>query len=192
MNPDGTVSNPVTINLPTSGPGGAALPSGMAFSSDGLVAYVALNGYNTLGVVDTENNTLTNQIQVGIAPRQVVVVGSNAYVSNEGGYPTGQPSYNYTTVNYSDDTPVISNRYWRATTGTVSVVNLNTSKESQEIQVGLEPSADSWLPTAPLSWWQTRTPTVSLSSTPAPTVSCRHSAPTRCRHDGWQRPQRGH
>ena len=143
VNPDGTVSNPVTIDLPTTGVGGAALPSGMAFSPDGSVAYVALNGYNTLGVIDTENNTLVNQIAVGIAPRQVVLVGNNAYVSNEGGYSTGEPGYNYTTVNYTDDSPVISDPITgAATTGTVSVVNVNTSKETQDIQVGLEPSAE--------------------------------------------------
>ena len=50
---DGMVSNPVIIKLPSTGPGGGALPSGMALSSDGSKLYVALNGYNTLGVIDT-------------------------------------------------------------------------------------------------------------------------------------------
>ncbi len=93
---DGTVSNPVVINLPTSGPGGAALPCGMALSPDGSTLYVALNGYNTLGVIDTATNTLTNQINVGVAPRQVTLVGNNAYVTDEGGPQLGQPGYNYT------------------------------------------------------------------------------------------------
>jgi YVTN family beta-propeller protein len=65
---DGTVTNPIVIKLPTTGPGGGALPSGMALSSNGSKLYVALNGYNTLGVIDTATNALVNQIQVGIAP----------------------------------------------------------------------------------------------------------------------------
>ena len=121
----------------------------MALSPDGATLYVALNGYNTLGVIDNSTNTLVNQISVGIAPRQVVLGGNTAYVSNEGGYPTGQPSYNYTTMNYSDDSPVISDPITgAATTGTVSAVDLTKQQESQEIQVGLEPSAEFLPPTA--------------------------------------------
>lgn len=147
VNADGTVSNPITIDLPRTGPGGAALPSGMAFSSDGSMAFVALNGYNTLGVIDTATNTLVNQIPVGVAPRQVVITGTTAYVSNEGGIPValagGNPSYDYSYSNLSDDTPVIADpKTGAATTGTVSVVDLTKGSESQEIDVGLEPSAE--------------------------------------------------
>ena len=138
----GMVSDPVTISLPTTGPGGAALPSGMALSADGAKLYVALNGSNTLGVIDTATNTLVDQIGVGNAPRQVVVVGSDAYVSNEGGTPCGQPSYCYTYENLSDNTPIIADpTTGAATTGTVSVVDLTRGSETKEISVGLEPSA---------------------------------------------------
>ncbi|HZT97958.1 MAG TPA: bifunctional YncE family protein/alkaline phosphatase family protein, partial [Chloroflexota bacterium] len=145
VNSDGTVDtkNMVTIHLPTTGTGGAALPSGMAFSSDGSIAYVALNGYNTLGVIDTKTNTLTNQIAVGVAPRQVVISGNNAYVSSEGGYQIGPPNYNYTTINLTDATPVYSDPITgAAVTGTVSVVDLTKQAQSQQIQVGLGPSAE--------------------------------------------------
>ena len=163
---DGTVSDPVVINLPTTGPGGAALPSGMALSHDGTKLYVALNGYNTLGVIDTSTNTLVNQINVGIAPRQVVVAGSNAYVSNEGGHPTGQPSYNYTYSNLSDDTPVIADpTTGAATTGTVSVVDLTKQSETQEINVGLGPSAEYLAPDGTLMVADTNSDAVSLIDT---------------------------
>ena len=139
----GMVSNPVAIALPTTGVGGAALPSGMALSSDGSKLYVALNGYNTLGVIDTATNTLVGQIGVGNAPRQVVIVDGNAYVSNEGGTPTGQPSWNYSYTNLSDNTPIIADpTTGAATTGTVSVVDLAKGIETKEITVGLEPSAE--------------------------------------------------
>ncbi len=140
---DGTVApNPIVIKLPTTGPGGGALPSGMALSADGSKLYVAFNGYNTLGVIDTATNTLVNQIPVGVAPRQVVIVGNNAYVSNQGGIPTGNGN-NHIYVNWSNDSPVVANSVTGAAiTGTVSVVDLTKQAETQEISVGLEPSAE--------------------------------------------------
>ena len=121
-------------------PSGAYLPSGMALSPDGSKLYVALNGANTLGVIDTATNTLTQQIPVGNAPRQVVIAdnGTEAYVSNEGGRPATTADY----TNLSDGTPIVaSTTTGSATTGTVSVVNLTTGSEQQEIPVGLQPTA---------------------------------------------------
>lgn len=77
--------NATPLVIPLTGPNGPALPSGMAFSPDGSKAYVALNGSNTLGVIDTATNALVTEIPVGNAPRQVVLVGDQAFVSNEGG-----------------------------------------------------------------------------------------------------------
>ncbi len=77
---------------------------------------------------------------MGNAPRQVVLAddGAVAYVSNEGGAPARPGQF----TNMSDGTPIVSSKVTGgATSGTVSVVNLATGKESQEIPVGLEPSA---------------------------------------------------
>ena len=105
---------------------GPDLPSGMALSADGSKLYVALNGTNKLGVINTATNKVVKQIPVGNAPRQVVLVGGTAYVSNEGGRPR-QPTGEYT--NLSDGTPIVANTVTgAATTGTVSVVNLTTGK----------------------------------------------------------------
>jgi YVTN family beta-propeller protein len=123
-----------------SSPSGAYLPAGMALSPNGSDLYVALNGANTLGVIDTSTNTLTQQIPVGNAPRQVVLAdnGTVAYVSNEGGRPAQHGDF----TNLSDGTPIVSSRSTgAATTGTVSVVNLTSGKEEQEIPVGLQPTA---------------------------------------------------
>ena len=117
---------------------GEALASGMAFSSDGSKVYVALNGSNALAVYNTSTDKLEAEIPVGNAPRQVVVDGDTAYVSNEG----GRPARPGDTTNYSDGTPVVSSPVTgAATTGTVSVVNLATNKADGEIAVGLQPTA---------------------------------------------------
>jgi YVTN family beta-propeller protein len=119
---------------------GAELPSGIALSPDGSKLYVALNGANKLGVIDTANDTVLNEIPVGNAPRQVVLAdnGTVAYVSNEGGRAARPGDF----TNLSDGTPIVSSHVTGgAVTGTVSVVNLTTGKETQEIPVGLEPTA---------------------------------------------------
>jgi YVTN family beta-propeller protein len=129
-------TTPVVIKL--SGPNGPALPSGMAFSADGSKAYVALNGSNTLGVIDTATNSLVNQIPVGNAPRQVVLVGGEAFVSNEGGRPARPGDF----TNLSDGTPIVADSSTgAASTGTVSVVDLSTAQQTGSIPVGLEPTA---------------------------------------------------
>ncbi len=127
----------------TYGPGvtaGSDIPAGMALSSDGSKLYVALNGSNALGVIDTSTDQLIDQIPVGNAPRQVVISadGATAYVSNEGGRPANTTDF----TNLSDGTPIVSSpSTGAAITGTVSVVNLATNAETQEIPVGLQPTA---------------------------------------------------
>ncbi len=126
-----------------SSPSGAYLPAGMALSPDGSTLYVALNGANTLGVIDTSTNTLVTQIPVGNAPRQVVLAdnGTVAYVSDEGGRPATGSDF----TNLSDGTPIVADRSTgAATTGDVSVVDLTTpttGAETREIPTGLEPTA---------------------------------------------------
>ncbi|HEX3387976.1 MAG TPA: hypothetical protein VHT94_02960, partial [Streptosporangiaceae bacterium] len=125
---DGTVGTPVviplatTINNLTTGtttvPDG---PSGMALSSDGTKLYVALNVVNKLGVIDTATNKLVKVIKVGNAPRQVVLAGNDAFVSNEGGRPATPGEY----TNNSAGTRIVANKVTgAASTGTVSEVNL--------------------------------------------------------------------
>ena len=117
---------------------GPYLPSGMALSADGKRLYVALNGANTLGVIDTTTNTLIHQVKVGIAPRQVILIGSNAYVSNEG----GRPAKPGDTTNLSDNTPVVSDPVTGAgVSGTVSIIDVYHYKQTKSIPVGLQPTA---------------------------------------------------
>ena len=143
---NGTVSSPVTIptvtavtNLNSTTTTTPDLPSGMALSPDGSKLYVALNGVNELGVIDTATNRFTQYVHVGNAPRQVVLVGNDAFVSNEGGRPAKPGDF----TNESDGTAIVANKSTgAATTGTVSEVNLTSGKETKEIKVGLEPTAE--------------------------------------------------
>lgn len=114
-------------------------PGGIALSEDGAHAYVVLNAANTLGVIDLSGGQakLIAQIPVGNAPNSVVVRGRYAYVSNEGGRPATAKDF----TNDSDGTPiVVDRRNAFATTGTVSVVDLDAGKEVKTIPVGLHPA----------------------------------------------------
>ena len=138
---DGTVSTPVVITLvQTTGTTVTPdLPSGMVLSQDGSKLYVALNGVNELGVIDTTTNQLLQAIPVGNAPRQVVLVGNDAFVSNEGGRPAKPGEF----TNLSDGTAIVASKVTGgAITGTVSEVNLVAGQEVKEIPVGLQPTAE--------------------------------------------------
>ena len=136
VDPAGRVSAPTIIKLPSTK--GAALPSGLALSVDGQKLYAALNGNNTLGVIDTATDALTREIPVGNAPRQVAIVGGEAFVSNEGGRPATTGDF----TNLSFNTPIVADpQTAAATTGTLSVVDLTTQTQTATIPVGLQPTA---------------------------------------------------
>ena len=79
----------------------------MALSSDGSKLYVTFNGSNTLGVINTSTDEVEKEIPVGNAPRQVVLDGNTAYVSNEGGRPA-QPGDTTTSLTGLRSSPVLS------------------------------------------------------------------------------------
>jgi YVTN family beta-propeller protein len=143
---DGTLSNPSVIDLPAdagvpksaSGSAASPLPTGLAWAPDGTHILVVIDGWDRLGVLDPATSTITAQTPVGVAPRDVVVVGNHAFVSNEGGRtPTSAD-----TTNLSYDSPVVADRTdGRASTGTVSEVDLATNKVVQTYKVGLDPSS---------------------------------------------------
>jgi len=117
-----------------------AIPAGLAIGADGRTLYVALNLSNRLAAIDTKTGRLIRTWDVGVAPYDVVLVGSKAYVSNWGGRrpdagsPTG-PAGRGTVVRVD---PV---RYI-ACEGSVTVVSLDgPSAPSRDILVGLHSSA---------------------------------------------------
>ncbi|GAB3416393.1 bifunctional YncE family protein/alkaline phosphatase family protein [Flindersiella endophytica] len=143
---NGTLSSPTVIRLPADStvpksPSGAAaqpLPSDLAWAPDGSHILAVLDGWDRLASIDAATGAITSQVRTGIAPRDVVVVGNHALVSNEGG--RVPVSTDFTNLSY--DSPVVAETTdGRASTGTVSEVDLATNQVVQTYTVGLDPSS---------------------------------------------------
>ena len=136
---DGTVTYTGSVALPN--PQGVnAIPAGLAISADGQTIYAALNGLNSLAVVDMPTLQVTAQIPVGNAPYGVALDANTntVWVTNEGGLvPTGNDP-----TNSSDGTNILVNPATAAaSTGSVSGVDLQSGTVKYTVQVGLEPTA---------------------------------------------------
>src|SRR4029453_19415026 len=116
----------------------ASYPCGIALNGDGTRAYVCLSMNNTLAVVDLTAGKLLDEIPAGVAPFGVALSpdGATAYVSNWGGRRprTGEPTAD------SGGTETLVDDRGIASSGTVSVVDLDAGRSSAEITVGLHPS----------------------------------------------------
>jgi YVTN family beta-propeller protein len=114
---------------------GNSAPGGIALAKGRL--YVTLSRNNALGVVDLAGKEVPKEIPVGIAPYEVLVDGNLAYVSNWGGREPekGEASdtSSGTAVRVDPDDNV-------ASSGTVSIVDLEAEKQIAQIDVGLHPS----------------------------------------------------
>ncbi|HXK07422.1 MAG TPA: hypothetical protein VMS37_33820, partial [Verrucomicrobiae bacterium] len=115
---------------------GHPLPTGIAFSADGKMAYVAFSRSNTLAVIDAETLELVKEIEVGIAPFGVAVAGDRVFVTNRGGRRAGSDD----TVAPSSGTSIVTDAVTGSSiTGTLSAVDARTGAV-KEILVGLAPS----------------------------------------------------
>jgi len=135
---DGSVSNPVTITLPAVGTE-LPLPGKAVFSADGSTVYAAVNGQNTVVAINGSTGAVTQTWNVGNAPRDLLLVGSKLYVSDEGGRTAtaGDSTLN----SYGTQVPA-SHLTGSSTTGAVSVIDLsNPSATPASIAVGLHPTA---------------------------------------------------
>ncbi|MFC9623497.1 alkaline phosphatase family protein [Streptomyces sp. NPDC056930] len=138
VNADGSVANPTSVNIPADG-AKHALVGEAVFSSDGSTVYSAVNGQNRVVAIDAATGAVKQSWSVGNAPRDMTVVGSKLYVSNEGGRPAKAGD---TTINsYGTQVPA-DQKTAATTTGTVSVIDLaNPSAAPRSIDVGLHPTA---------------------------------------------------
>ncbi|MFJ9915049.1 alkaline phosphatase family protein [Actinacidiphila glaucinigra] len=138
VNPDGSLANPTSVTIPADG-SKHALVGEPVFSSDGSTVYAAVNGQNRVVAIDAATGTVKQSWAVGNAPRDMVVVGSKLYVSNEGGRPA-KPGE--TTINsYGTQVPA-DPKTGATTTGTVSVIDLaDPAAAVASIDVGLHPTA---------------------------------------------------
>jgi YVTN family beta-propeller protein len=113
------------------------LPTGLAVSDDGQRLYVVGNVGNRLHELDARSGKTLRLWDTGVAPHDVRLVGSKAYVSNQGGRRPGQgnltaPAGKGTTVRV-DPVRHIANE------GSVTVINLAEGKVKTEIMVELHP-----------------------------------------------------
>ncbi|MEU1688993.1 bifunctional YncE family protein/alkaline phosphatase family protein [Micromonospora sp. NPDC005707] len=138
VNPDGSLANPTFIQIPKDGPR-RALVAEAVFSPDGSTVYSAVNGQNRVVAINAATGAIQQSWAVGNAPRDMIMVGSKLYVSNEGGRPARPGD---TTIN-SYNTPVPADPVTAATTtGTVSVIDLASPAAAvASITVGLHPTA---------------------------------------------------
>jgi len=97
---------------------------------------VALNSNNSVGVVNLNSGKLEKQIPVGIAPYSVIINKDKAYVTNWGGRHSNP---NDMTALSSGTPVVIDNKTGVASSGTVSVINLEDYSLINEITVSLHP-----------------------------------------------------
>ena len=119
----------------------AEIPAGLALSADGKRLYVCGNLSNTLLELDLATSEVLRVFAVGVAPFDVVLHGSKAYVSNWGGRRPGSgdltgPAGRGTEVRVDPVRHVASE-------GSVSVLDLAAGPEAagREILTGLHASA---------------------------------------------------
>ncbi len=117
----------------------SSYPTSIAISPTGGTAYAVLDNNDTLTSINLANPVEGPEIRVGQVPHSVVISpsGTTAYVSNEAGkVPTASEFQGY-----SNGTPVVAVNPTGATSkGTISVVDLSTSKVTKTITVGLHPT----------------------------------------------------
>ena len=140
---DGSVSGSHSLPLPAANAPRRKqeIPSGLHFSKDGKRLYICANLSNQLLEMDPSSGQILRTFQVGVAPYDVRIVGSKAYVSNWGGRRVGP-----------DDLSAAAGRgtkvrvdpvHFVASEGSVSVVDIGEipPKPTLEILTGLHASA---------------------------------------------------
>lgn len=138
FNPDGSLGTATAISIPNAGDK-QALTAGMAFSRDGSTLYAAVNGQNAVVAIDPTSGTVKQTFSTGIAPRQLKLVGTKLYVSNEGGRRAlaGEPTMD----SYGTQVPA-DPKLGTSTTGTLSVIDTTEPAATvSSIDVQLHPTA---------------------------------------------------
>lgn len=119
------------------------IPAGLALSPDGMRLYVCGNLSNQLLELATASGKVLRRFDVGVAPYDVVLVGSKAYVSNWGGR-RPQPGELTGPAGRGTEVKVDPVRFI-ANEGSVTVINLGDPSDNRnpgsEIVTGLHASA---------------------------------------------------
>lgn len=113
-------------------------PCGICVNRPETLAYVALSKRNVVAMVDLITQQIKQEIEVGIAPFDVALSPdeSQLIVTNIGGRrpEEGEPTAP------SAGTAVVVDPRGIAATGSVSIIDTQTSKLTQTVRVGLQPS----------------------------------------------------
>jgi YVTN family beta-propeller protein len=132
--PCGQTVSLVSDGAPTS------YPMGIAVTPNGNTAYVVLDNNDTITSINLTGTPVEGpEIRVGQVPNNILInsAGTYAYVANEAGKVPTASSFQ----EYSNGTPVVAVYPTGSTSnGTISVVNLATSKVTKTITVGLHPT----------------------------------------------------
>ncbi len=120
-----------TIPLPA-----GSYPCGIELSPDKSLAFVCLSKLNSLAVVDLRLGTVTKTIDVGVAPFDVQWLNGKLLVSNIGGR---RPADGDLTAPSAGTETVVDER-GIASTGTVSIVDLEKGAVINTVAVGLHPT----------------------------------------------------
>jgi YVTN family beta-propeller protein len=126
------------IDLPGPGKDEDSAPWAIAVDKNDGQAYVTLSRNNSLAVVDLSKSSVVGLIPVGRAPYGVLIHGRRAYVTNLGGLTPRAGDR----VAESSGTTVLTDARGIASSGTVSVVNLDSRKVTKTIAVGLHPTGE--------------------------------------------------
>jgi len=137
IRPDGSFAWKERVFLPGPPPDQRSAPGGLALDEEKGLLYVTLSRNNTLGVVSLRTLRLEGEIEVGVAPFAVIRLGRKAYVSNWGGR---RPRESDFTGPSSGSRVVVDRETGVASTGTVTVVDLDARRAAKDIEVGLHPS----------------------------------------------------
>jgi YVTN family beta-propeller protein len=140
VGPDRTLNPLRSFSLPATGleRREEAIPSGLGVSPDGSRLLVVENLSNRLLELDANSGEWLRMFPVGVAPFDVVVVGTKAYVSNWGGR---RPEANSIVGPAGRGTFVrVDPRHYVASEGSVSVIDLRAGRVLREIPVGLHSS----------------------------------------------------
>jgi YVTN family beta-propeller protein len=135
---DGKLKWGKSVALPGTDQKKQSYPCGVAISADGATALVCLSMNGTLAIVDLANGKLTAEVPVGVAPYGVVFSkdGTQAYVTNWG----GRRAVKGDKIEKSANAEIVVDERGVASTGTLSIVDLQARKEVAQVVTGLHPA----------------------------------------------------
>ena len=117
--------------------GDRAYPGGFAIDEQRGYIYVTLNSNNSVGIVNMKTGKFEAHVPVGVAPYSVIIKDDKIYVTNWGGRLAVKSDK---TAMSTGTAVVVDPKTGIASSGTVSVIDLNSRKVIKEIKVHLHPS----------------------------------------------------